>query len=308
MWNQNVSSDVSLRWKTLWQTLRTRLPQGPQAEAYTLAGGAIILWASWPSLASIAQPAPPFLLLSVAALSGFLGSASAAWARGNVVGWISIPWPTALIVLAGLLGNNAFYLAAIARIGPAEANIVHYLWPVLMVGLAAVVLGKRPTLTQVAGVLTGFAGVAIALSPQIGGGGLDAAGLILGICGALTFATYSIVRSKATFTGDVVGPSMGLIAICAGGAHLLFEGTFEPSMAQWGAMVAIGLGPFTMSNVLWDRATRKGSAAAIASFAFLTPLVAITLLSALGLASISAPIIAGAGLAIAGAVLTSKAG
>ena len=79
-------------------------------------------------------------------------------------------------------------------------------------------------------------------------------------------------------------------------------------MAQWGAMVAIGLGPFTMSNVLWDRATRKGSAAAIASFAFLTPLVAITLLCALGLASISAPIIAGAGLAIAGAVLTSRAG
>lgn len=305
---QRVSMDRlhARRWFEFGSILDALLPTGPKARAMGLAVGAVLVWATWPSLATIAQPAPPFLILSLAALAGFLASASQAVARRRFRNWIAIPPRTALLVTAGLLGNNAFYLAAINRIGPAEANIVHYLWPVFMVGLSAVLLRRTPSLLQGVGVLAGFSGVALALSPQLAGGGFHLVGFGLGLCGAFTFALYSVARSVATVEGDFIGPSMGLIAISAWLVHAIFEPQHLPSVAQLAAIVAIGVGPFTLSNMFWDKATRSGAPAVIGSMAFMTPLVAIALLSALGISQLTGWLVGGALLAVTGAVLTAQ--
>ncbi len=138
------------------------------------------------------------------------------------------------------------------------------------------------------------------------GQGLDLFGVALGVCGALTFAIYSVGRSLARVESNVVGPSLGLASVAALCAHFAIEPLHWPTLAQWGAIVLMGIGPFTLANVFWDKATRAGSAATISSLAFLTPLVAITLLAVFGLGTVTIATILGAGLAIAGAVLSSR--
>ncbi|MCR9086897.1 MAG: DMT family transporter [Rhodobacteraceae bacterium] len=284
--------------------VRSAFSGGPNARTYALVGGAVVLWASWPALATVAHPAPPFLVLGLSALVGFLASYVNAVRTRSAQTFFSVPVGTMVFVAIGLMGNNAFYLTAISRIGPAEANVVHYLWPVLLVALASLVHRRSPSLVQTVGIAMGFCGVAVALSPQMGGG-LDLFGVLLGACGALTFAVYSVGRSLAKVETNVVGPSLALAGIGALVAHVVLEPLHWPTNAQWAAIVLMGIGPFTLANVFWDKATREGSAATISSLAFLTPLVAISLLAVFGLGVVTTATILGASLTIMGAVFSA---
>jgi drug/metabolite transporter (DMT)-like permease len=211
-----------------------------------------------------------------------------------------------LFVAVGLIGNNAFYLAAISRIGPAEANVVHYLWPVFLVAIASFVNRRSPSVIQIVGISAGFFGVAVALAPQIGHS-LDIGGVALGICGALTFANYSVGRSLARVESNVLGPSLALAALIAFVFQFVWEQPYWPTAGQWIAIAMMGIGPFTLANFFWDRATRASSAATISNLAFLTPLVAISLLTISGLGAVTMATLIGAGLAISGALLSSRA-
>lgn len=285
--------------------VRSAFRSDPSVRPFVLVSGAVVLWASWPALATIVYPAPSFLVLGASALIGFLFSFLLAAKQNKLATFVTVPIKTLVFVAIGLMGNNAFYLAAIARIGPAEANVVHYLWPVFLVGLASALHRHIPTLLQTIGIACGFIGVAAALSPQMGDG-LDLIGVLLGACGALTFAIYSVGRSIARVETNVVGPSLGLAGIAAIAAHLILEPAYWPTNGQWLAIVLMGIGPFTVANILWDRATREGSAAAISSLAFLTPLVAMMLLAAFGLGVVTLATVIGALFAIVGAALCSR--
>lgn len=281
------------------------LSGGPTGKTYVLVAGAVVLWASWPALATLAYPAPPFLVLGLSAFVGFVFSYLVAATKQETATFFAIRKRTMLFVAAGLMGNNAFYLAAITRIGPAEANVVHYLWPVFLVVLAALIHRRSPSVFQVIGIGAGFCGVAVALAPQMGQG-LDLVGVLLGASGALTFAIYSVVRSLARVENNVVGPSLALAAAIALAFHLALEQLYLPTAGQWVAIALMGIGPFTLANIFWDKATRTGSAATISSLAFLTPLVAISLLAVFGLGTVTMATIIGAFLAISGAVMSSR--
>ena len=299
-------TDTHQRWfGQLEAWARLNFPGGPRAKTFALVGGAVVLWASWPALATIVYPAPPLLVLGASALIGFLFSLLLAAKQNTLATFATVPIRTLVFVAIGLMGNNAFYLAAIARIGPAEANVVHYLWPVFLVGMASVLHQRLPTLLQTIGIACGFIGVAVALSPQMGGG-LDLVGVLLGACGALTFAIYSVGRSFAKVETNVVGPSLGLASIAALAAHFILEPAYWPTNSQWIAIVLMGIGPFTVANIFWDRATRAGPTATISSLAFLTPLVAMMLLAIFGLGVVTVATVVGALFAITGAVLSSR--
>lgn len=214
------SADIHLRWIGRLVGMKlTGTSGGPQTKTLGLVSGAVVLWASWPALATAVGPAPPFLTLGASALIGFLFSLLLAARKGAAHTFLSLPFKTMVFVALGLMGNNAFYIAAIGRIGPAEANVVHYLWPVFLVLLASMLQQRLPSLLQALGVAFGFVGVAVALYPQMAGS-LDGIGVLLGVFGALTFAVYSVGRSLARIETNVVGPSLGLAGLAALSAHI----------------------------------------------------------------------------------------
>ena len=63
--------------------------------------------------------------------------------------------------VGGLFGYHALYFAALALAPPVEANLLNYLWPLLIVLLAAPVLGLPLGGRRLLGVGLGFAGCVI---------------------------------------------------------------------------------------------------------------------------------------------------
>ena len=289
-----------------WGDLPSVPPLRPKARAASLALGAVLLWATWPTLATWAHPAPPFLILALGSATGFAVSLARATATGQRRAFLRTPSRTLLLVAGGLLTNNVLYLMAMLRIGPAEANVISYLWPILLVLIVSRMDGSRLTRGQWLGIGAAFAGAALAIGPTFTQG-FDPLGVLLAFSSGLTFAVYAAIRSRGQERHNVIGPSMGLMAALAMGLHLAFETTPQLAWPQLLAIAAIGVAPLTLSNVLWDHASRTGHMATISGLAYLTPLAGLVLLSLLGAAAVSWGTVAGAVLIVAGALTASRA-
>ena len=285
-----------------------RQPSGPEIRTATLVGGgAVLVWSTAASFAVLGASLPPLLFLAGAFGAGFLAFLIARLARGQPLrDMLAVPLPVLGLMVLGFLGHNGLYVTALRFAPPAEVNLISYLWPLLMVALLAVTGIARPTRLQVLGTALGFAGLVWFVAPGTAGGGL--LGYALAFGAAACFATYSALRARvAGGPRDAAGAACGLAAIIAFGLHLIFGSAaplqVEPSALL--AMILIGVGPMGLANLLWDYGVRFGDGRLLSAFAYLTPVLSTLLLTLFGLAEITAPLLLGGGLILAGIALSA---
>src|SRR5450755_865604 len=122
-----------------------------------LALGAIALWATLASLGGALARVPPFLLTGLALVIGSMP----AWPLARQ--W-RVPASTLALGVYGLFGFHFLLFIALRHAPPVEANLVNYLWPLLIVVLAPALLPAMPLRPMhVGAALVGFAGAALAI-------------------------------------------------------------------------------------------------------------------------------------------------
>src|SRR5919112_1421086 len=100
-------------------------------------------------------------------LGGLLGCAS--WlVRPAGIRALRQPWPVWALGIGGLFGYHALYFTALRLAPPAEAGLINYLWPLLIVLFSALLPGERINAAHVVGALLGFAGVVTLVSGRTG--------------------------------------------------------------------------------------------------------------------------------------------
>src|ERR1700751_954309 len=106
--------------------------------------------------------------------------------------------PVAWIVgVGGLFGYHALYFLALRFAPPAEANLVNYLWPLLIVLFSSLLPGERLLPHHIIGALLGLAGTALLFAGSPGHfapGQLP--GLIAAAIAAIVWATYSVMSRQ----------------------------------------------------------------------------------------------------------------
>lgn len=278
--------------------------------------GAIALWGSLATLSVVAGPVPPFQMVAMTfAVGAAIGIARARW-RG--VGWSDlIRWPTRvwLLGVGGLFGYHALYFAALQTAPPAEANLVNYLWPLLIVLLSAPLAPKNEKATlgwpHLLGALLGFAGVALL---ALGRGVSFESGYLLGYMLALgcafAWSLYSVLSRRFGETPtDAVASFCAVTSLLSLLCHLLFERTAWPATpAAWLAVLALGLGPTGTAFYLWDHAVKRGDIRALGAFSYATPILSTGLLILCGLAQPTVALLIATVLVTAGALLASIIG
>src|SRR3954470_16876924 len=128
----------------------------------TLIGcGALALWSLLGLLTSASGAAPPFQLAAMTfALGGLLGAAS--WlVRPGSLGALRQPFRVWALGVGGLFGYHALYFAALRLAPPAEAGLINYLWPLLIVLFAGLLPQERLRLHHLAGALLGLIGTIV---------------------------------------------------------------------------------------------------------------------------------------------------
>jgi drug/metabolite transporter (DMT)-like permease len=276
-----------------------------------LAGlAAIALWGALATLSVSAGPIPPFQMVAMTFAVGAAIGIVRARARG--LAWAELArWPGHAWALGvgGLFGYHALYFAALQLAPPAEANLVNYLWPLLIVLLSAPLAGERLGWMHLAGALLGFAGIALlGWAHGVSFGGQHALGYALALGCAFAWALYSVLSRRFGET-----PTDAVASFCAASAvlsllcHLAFETTVWPATATaWLAVLALGLGPAGAAFYLWDHAVKRGDIRALGALSYLAPILSTGLLIAFGLAAPTAALAVAALLVTAGAVLASR--
>jgi len=273
----------------------------------TLAGcGAIALWSALGLLSRAAAAVPPLQLTAMAfAVSSVLGLALLA-VRGElgVLRQRPMVW---LHGVAGLFGFHAFYFAALAWAPPAEANLINYLWPLLIVLFSAALPGMALTRWHLAGVGCGVAGCAVLLG---GGAGLTAGavpGYLMALGSAVTWAVYSVLarRLAAVPTGAVAG-FCAATSVLAAASHVAFEVTVVPDAAVLATVLVLGIGPVGAAFFLWDLGMKRGDPRLLGTLAYATPVVSTVLLAAGGYGDLTPSVAVAAGLVALGGVLASR--
>jgi len=282
------------------------------AQLYAL--GAIALWVSVASLGVLLAHLPPFLLTGVSLLIG--GLLALPQVLRDPRQW-RIPLPTLALGIYGLFGYH-FMLFMALRLAPAvEANLINYLWPLLMVVLAPVLLkNMRLRPVHLGAALLGFGGAALAI---LGSGG-NAAGLpatvgmgatggyLAALAAAFMWSSYSLLTQRvAAFPTAAIG----LFALVSGVLSLLCHWALEaPTSLNTRDMLLLGLmglGPLGGAFFLWDKALKLGDARQIGILSYLTPLGSTALLIVVTGRQWSWSIALAAGMIMAAAVLGTRA-
>ena len=236
--------------------------------------GAIALWATLASLGVSLKHLPPFLLTGLALVIGSVPS----W---PLVRQWRVPAATLALGIYGLFGFHLLLFIALRLAPPVEANLVNYLWPLLMVVLAPLFLrGVTLRPVHVAAALLGFAGAAIAIVGA--GGGASTAwswGYLPALGSAFIWASYSLgtrrVPAFPTAAIGLFGLVSGLLSLLC---HVLLEAPATLQSQDWLLVALTGLGPLGAAFFLWDRALKLGDPRQIGILSYITPLASTLLL------------------------------
>jgi len=262
------------------------------------AAGAILLWSTLAALGVALAHLPPFLLTGCALMLGALPGLLR-WRQWRV------PLRTLLLGVAGLFGFHFLLFLALRLAPPVEANLVNYLWPLLIVLLTPVILpGFGLRARHVLAALAGLAGAALAIGAAPTA--IDAR-ILLGFAlaggSALTWACYSLlVRRVPLFSSWAIGGFALASGVLALACHLAFEARASFAAGDAWKLLALGLGPMGAAFYLWDVAMKRGDPRVVGVLAYATPLLSTVLL----LATTSRPltgVLAGATALIVGAAV-----
>lgn len=290
-----MSTGTALTFGTLRQRFGQQAPPW-KPRVWTLIGGVSIpLWATWPALSLQMRDTPPLECLAIGFLVGWL---VLRWVEPE---WVRTPstrsawrsWIPALAFGIGESGSAIFFLWATYYMGAAEANLIMYLWPAMIVGFGALAGSFRLQLRHIIGLGLGFVGAAVVISANPHS--LSYAGVSLALLAGASWASYCLFRLRwQADVGPILTRGFGISAAFCAVLHVALEPSVMPSMASATAAILVGIVPTAFANLAWDRGFRRGDSQLLAVAAFGTPLCSTLLLSILGLEPLSCKLFIGA--------------
>ena len=268
---------------------------------------AILMWSLLSVMTVATGLIPPFQLM---AMSFAIGAVASLAVRPRAWRAWKQRWPAALVGIGGLFGYHALYFVALRLAPPAEAGLLNYLWPLLIVLFSALLPGERLRPHHVIGALLGLAGTVLLLwgRAAVEMAPAHVAGLLAAFVAAFVWAGYSVLsrRLKAVPTDAVAGFCMAT-AMLAGLVHLAIETTVWPANAsQWAAVVALGIGPVGAAFYAWDIGMKRGDIRVLGAASYATPLLSTGFLILAGDAQPSANIAFAAALIAGGGLLAAR--
>lgn len=257
------------------------------ARALVLGLAFALMWSSaFTSARIIVADAPPLTALALRFfLSGLIGIALARWLGQS---WRLTPAQWRATALFGLC-QNALYLGlffvAMQTVEASLAAIVASTMPLLVALAGWALFGERVGALGIAGLVAGFAGVALVMGGRMGGEGADALGLAYCVIGvvALTVATLAV---RGASSGGNMLMIVGLQMLVGAAVLAAVAAVVETPEVAWSwqfvaAFVYTTLVPGLAATLVWFMLVNRIGAVKAATFHFLNPVFGVAIAAVL---------------------------
>lgn len=278
----------------------------------TLIGfGAVLLWAFLATLTVGASEVPPFQLSAMSfTIGGAIGLLWIVFGGNGFKILRGINWKIWTLGIGGIFGYHFFYFTALKLAPPAEAGLIAYLWPLLIVLFSGLLPSESLKPLHIIGALVAFGGAALI----VGGGASSFStenwlGYGAALICAFTWSGYSVL---SRLVGNTPTESVAVFCIAAAGlsllAHLGLEETVWPQGAiGWGSVIGLGLGPVGLAFYIWDIGVKKGDIQILGIASYAAPMLSTVILIVTGYATASWILLLAAALITSGAALAAIA-
>jgi drug/metabolite transporter (DMT)-like permease len=256
---------------------------------------------------------PPFQLAAMTFAVG--GAIGLVWmAVTNAWSALHQPLPVWALGVGGLFGYHALYFTALRLAPPADAGLVSYLWPLLIVLFSGLLPGERFHMRSIAGALLGLVGTVVlfagkGFAPAL----VYATGYAVAFCCAFVWSGYSVLSRLFPRVPSVAVSGFCIVtAILAALCHIAFERTVWPHDSEWLAVLLLGIGPVGLAFYVWDIGVKHGDIRLLGVASYAAPLLSTLALVVAGYAeprmtlAVAAVLIAGGGLLAASASWTKN--
>lgn len=269
---------------------------------------AVLLWALLALFTVGSAPVPPLQLNAMCFAIG--GAIGVIWVlrTGGAARLRQVSWKVYAFGTAGLFGYHALYFSALRLAPAAEAGLIAYLWPLLIVLMSGLLPGERLRTGHIIGALVGFAGAALIVGgADFQSGALPGYGLAA-LC-ALTWSGYSVLsRRLGHVPTETVAVFCLATAVLSLSLHLALEETVWPSSTTgWLSCAALGLGPVGLAFYVWDIGVKRGDIQLLGVSSYAAPLLSTLALVAVGFAPATPTLLLAAVLITFGAALAGHA-
>ena len=180
----------------------------------------------------------------------------------------------------GLFMYSALYYYGIAVLSSQEACILNYLWPMMIVIFACLLLRERLTVKKAIAMVMSFAGIVV-LTLGSGGGssGNRLFGIIACVAAAVCYGLFSVLNKKHSLNQSVTMMWIWLtVAVCSAVSGLIIEAWQPITGWQWAGVAWLGIVVNAVAYLLWALALKGArDSAKIANLAYLVPFLSIVL-------------------------------
>lgn len=184
---------------------------------------------------------------------------------------------TMMIGFPGTFFYYVFYYAGTDLMLASQAFIVNYLWPIMSVVFACVILKEKLTLRKIIAILVSFLGVAI-----VTGGDLlqmnssTSLGVLMCILGAVSYGLFTALNKKMDYDKilTVMISYMGTFFVTTV-INSINGDLFVPSLMQAPGFLWNGAFTMAVADTAWIMALKKGDTAKISNFAYVTPFLSM---------------------------------
>ncbi len=207
------------------------------------------------------------------------------------------------------LGQAATYFTSLRTVPAAVTSILLYLYPVIVMLLAAVFLGERLGRARVGALVVAVVGVFAVVDPLSAHGSIDAAGVLFGLATAAIYATY-ILTGRALIGEVPVVVATAAIATTAGVALAIvgaLEGQLRPlSVSGYALAGSMALVATAIPATLFLAGLARIGATRAAIISTLEPATTVVLAAVLLGESLGAVRLTGGAIVLVAAVIVAR--
>jgi drug/metabolite transporter (DMT)-like permease len=215
--------------------------------------------------------------------------------------------------LFGITLNQLFFIGGIGRTSAAHAGLIVALGPVMVLTLACAMRLEDLTPMKLVGTIVAFCGVAVlAAAKSAASSGASIRGDAILLASTVVFAYYTILMKEVAGRYDVLTLNATIFGLGAlfmipfsARALLSVQWAGVAARAWWCVAFMVVLGT-TLSYLFYVFALTNLSAARVAAFAYLQPVIAIALGTWLLAEKLTVAVVIGGVLVLAGVYLTER--
>ena len=251
-------------------------------KTYLYAASAIFCWSTVATVVKLLLGSfNSMQILSVSTLFAFLALLAVNIISGNIKNLKKYKAKDFLIsVLIGLPGTffyYIFYYAGTSKMAASQAFIINYLWPIMSIVFACIILGERLTPRKCIAVVLSFFGVVVVSSKGIFS---NSNGIVLGavLCflGAVSYGVFTALNQKFHYEkrlSMMINYAVTFVLttiINVSGGNLPQLAPIQVLGFAWN-----GAATMAIAGTAWMLALESGKTAKISNLAYITPFLSL---------------------------------